>query len=592
MTCTLWEPHVLAVKLDVTVPDLIGTTTTATVSSPSTPAEPVNLATYPRLQAELDNNTGDRSKDTMRIMGACFDAGLTYVRACWVVHQRSDLADRLADRKDDDLQRCWNRVVDSRQTTKFAIDLGAPTGSQDSDDTSDGELLDQKNTNRAIALTDKGNALALVAAHANHLRYIPEMGKWMHWTHIQWRIDADTAAIDTAAGQIAMNLPAATKAAFAHKKRSLSRSGITGMVRLAQSDPDIRVNRGMLDANSYELNTPTGIVDLRTGTLGEHRPDALHTKVTGVAYDPNADCPLWKAFLVTTFGNNIELINYIQKLTGYAAIGEVFHHILPFLFGAGHNGKTVLLEVVARALGDYAITAPANFLLAGQTKHETEIARLAGARLVVCSEINQGTKFDEAKVKLLTGGDTLTGRFMYRDFFNFRPSHTLFLIGNHQPAVGAGGDSFWRRVRLIPFEHRVPDDQRIEHLDAKLIEREGPAILAWIVRGAVAVATQQLKEPEAVMSATEDYAESEDHVQQFVDECITKVTRDFRVPSGEVYQRYMWWCKENGIPAKASGVFGRDLSSHGHKPVKLNGKRYVLGIMLDTPTTHDPRNPE
>jgi len=221
----------------------------------------------------------------------------------------------------------------------------------------------------------------------------------------------------------------------------------------------------------------------------------------------------------------------MQKLAGYAAIGEVFHHILPFLYGAGQNGKTVLVEVICQALGEYAISAPANFLLAGRDRHETEIARLAGPRFVVCSEINQGTKFDEAKVKLLTGGDMLTGRFMHRDFFDFRPSHTLFLMGNHQPTVGAGGDSFWRRLRLIPFGHRVPDDKRIEHLDAKLIEREGPAILAWIVRGAVAVATEGLTEPAVVISATEDYAESEDHIGQFIAECTTKVTDQHRLPS-------------------------------------------------------------
>ena len=445
-----------------------------------------------------------------------------------------------------------------------------------------------------VVLTDKGNALALVAAHAGHLRYVPEMGKWIEWTGIRWHIDADTGAIDTAAGQIAMNLQPQDddKAAIAHKKRSLSRAGITDMVRLARSDPAMRIAQEKLDASGYELNTPGGIVNLRTGELGEHRPDAWHTKVTGVAYDPDADCPLWKAFLCTMFGNNQELIDYLQKLAGNAAIGVVFHHILPFCFGAGQNGKTVLLEVISRVLGGYAITAPVNFLLAGQNKHETEIARLAGARFVVCSEINQGTKFDEAKVKLLTGGDKLTGRFMHRDFFDFRPSHTLFLMGNHQPAVGAGGDSFWRRVRLIPFEHRVPDEKCIENLDAQLVEREGPAILAWIVRGAVAVATGRLIEPDVVMAATEDYAESEDHISQFIGECATRVDNEFRLPSGQVYRRYVDWCQENGMRPKANSVFGRDMSTHGFGTIKSNGRRFVRGIMLDTPAADDPRNRE
>jgi putative DNA primase/helicase len=129
--------------------------------------------------------------------------------------------------------------------------------------------------------------------------------------------------------------------------------------------------------------------------------------------------------------------------------------------------------VVKSVLGDYAIPAPANFLLAGRDKHETEIARLAGARFVVCSEINQGTRFDEAKVKLLTGGDTLTGRFMHGNFFDFRPSHTLFLMGNHQPTVGAGGHAFWRRVRLVPFTHQVPEERGSRALPSSSSQRPG-----------------------------------------------------------------------------------------------------------------------
>jgi hypothetical protein len=191
------DPLTLARLLGV---DLTATNGESPRSTPgATAAEPVDLTLYPLVQAALDKNTGDRSADTMRVLGACFDDGLTYAPACWVVNTRADLAGRLADRDDDDLQRCWNKVVDSRQNIKWTTNLGATSSHQTSDNTSE------------VAFTDKGNAMRLAAAAAKHLRYVPELNRWIHWNGICWHIDADTGAIDTAAGYIAMNLPAETK---------------------------------------------------------------------------------------------------------------------------------------------------------------------------------------------------------------------------------------------------------------------------------------------------------------------------------------------------------------------------------------------
>ncbi len=369
------------------------------------------------------------------------------------------------------------------------------------------------------------------------------------------------------------------------KQYSMSQRGIAAAVRIAQSDPRMRVSVDMLDTNGLELNTPSGIVDLTNGKLGPHNSASWHTKITGAGYNPNADCPKWKAFLATTFkgDNQKELVDYMQQLLGYAALGKVTHHVLPFLKGSGENGKSCLLDTASYVFGDYAISAPANFLLAGNNEHPTEIARLQGARFVVCSEINQGSKFDEAKVKLLTGGDMLTGRFMRKDFVNFRPTHTLFLMGNHQPEVNACGHAFFRRLALIEFENKV--EEVIEGYAQKMFDEEGPAILAWIVAGAVDVYANGLDTPECVKVATKEYEESEDSIAQFISEDCTRVTNEFKLLSGIVWGHYEKWCKSNGRVAKSSTVFGRDLSAHGVKVARSHGKRYVYGLKLeDTPS--------
>jgi putative DNA primase/helicase len=371
-------------------------------------------------------------------------------------------------------------------------------------------------------------------------------------------------------------------AAIAWRNYSLSDRGIRAAVRIAKADPDIRLDLDMLDTNGFELNTPDGIVDLYTGERGPHNPDSFHTKVIGAGYDSGADCPKWKALLDTTFQGNQELVDYMQRLLGYTCVGKVTHHILPFFYGAGDNGKTCLLETVSHVLGHYAIAAPANFLMAGRNEHATEIARLQGQRFVVCSEINQGDKFDEAKVKLLTGGDKLTGRFMRADYTDFTPTHTLFLVGNHMPNVSAGGHAFWRRLRLIPFRHRV--EERIDGYDQQLFDEEGPAILAWMVKGAVDVLENGLLTPESVKAATREYEESEDTIGQFIAECCIRVTTDFKLPSSIVWQRYSQWCKDNGLEPKSNIVFGRELKNYRVKVGRSHGKNYVYGLQIEDST--------
>lgn len=434
-----------------------------------------------------------------------------------------------------------------------------------------------------VTLTDTGNADLLVEAWGDRLRYCPDSGKWLSWAGTRWRTSSDGGEAMTAARRVveAIEVEKGDKETAKHKIRSLGRRSLENMVALARCNPSMRVTLGELDANPYELNTPNGVVDLRTGELSAHAPEGWHTKQTGVAYDAHAEAPRWAAFLRRTFGGDRDMVSYMQRLAGYTAIGEVTHHVLPFLFGGGSNGKSVFMEVLAGTLGDYAISAPANFLLAGRDRHETEIARLHGARLVVCSEVNQGSKFDEAKVKLLTGGDTLTGRYMRADFFDFTPSHSLFLMGNHKPEVEGGGTSFWRRLQVIPFRFTVPEHERVEGLQSTLIEEEGAAILKWIVDGARTVIETGLNAPESVRTATAEYAEQEDALARFLSECC-EIDNDGRDTTMAlvVGRSFQAWAFANGEKEVSSTKLGRELATRfGVQFVKTrSGKAYKLRV--------------
>ncbi|MHC6592408.1 phage/plasmid primase, P4 family [Arthrobacter sp. C152] len=450
------------------------------------------------------------------------------------------------------------------------------------------QLDDHRDADGTLLRSEDGNAAALIDQYGDVLRFNPERGRWLAWDGHRWQWqDKDGGRAREYAKRIGRALPETDTQALNHKRKTLSALGTSNMLAMAQTDPHVRVPIDALDANGWELNTPNGIIDLRTGVLLPPDPTHLHTRMTSCAPDFDADTSMWERFLADTFPGNPELTSYMQRLVGYSSIGHVREHILPFAFGSGGNGKGVFLETVRAVLGDYATAAGNGFLMASSyAQHTQEIARLSGARMVLCSEVNETDRFDEAKVKLLTGGDTLTARFMRQDDFTFTPTHHLWLAGNFRPAVESGGDGFWRRFRSIPFLHTVPPEKRVEDLQGILARDHGPAVLAWIARGAADYAQGGLREPEDVKEATKEYAASVDTVGRFLDEeCIIGPDADhMRVKIADLRTAYDKWCGANGEKAVQGRAFPTQLSRHGIKAgrdaPKINGIRYYAGVGL------------
>lgn len=440
-------------------------------------------------------------------------------------------------------------------------------------------------------------ALLLVDAHHDTIRYCPGRGTWLTWTGHRWAND-DRELVREHARAISRRLPQGD-GWDKYRKSALSAQGVSGVLRLAQSDPRVVAPAGDLDAYPYELNTPAGVINLRTGELTPPDPTKLHTRSTVVAPDFDATTPMWARFLADTFAGDPAMTTYVQRLLGLSIVGVVLEQIFPFAHGAGANGKTTLLSVVQHIIGmgddGYAMSAPATMLLATRSEgHPTELARLSGARLVVTSELEDNQRFAEAKIKNLTGKDTISGRFMRQDWFDFTPTHTLWLLANHQPEVRAGGPAFWRRVRLLPFMHTVPPEQRVPDLEDKLIEREGPAILAWLVRGAVDYFRDGLAEPAAVKAATEAYQRDQDTVARFVeDRCITgdPNAQQNKVRSGDLRKAYETWCALEGEePVSVKAMTLQLRTRYGVVPERSMSARFLAGIRLDD-TDHEPDEP-
>jgi len=362
--------------------------------------------------------------------------------------------------------------------------------------------------------TEDALALAYTRRYHRDWRYVAAWGRWLVWDGNRWRSEDTLAATDLIRS---VCRHAAVRADNPKIAAKLANSGtVSGVERLARADRRHAATTDEWDADVWLLNTPGGVVDLKTGRMRPHDRADRMTKITTAS--PGDDCPTWRQFLDEVTGGDAELQAYLQRMVGYCLTGVTSAHALFFLYGTGANGKSVFANVVSTILGDYASTASMDtFVETRGDRHPTDLAGLRGARFVTAIETEQGRRLNESKVKAITGGDKISARFMRQDFFEYTPQFKPVIVGNHKPAIRNIDEAMKRRMHLIPFTVTIPPERRDGNLTDKLLaERDG--ILAWAVAGCLAWQQQGLKPPASVVSATEEYFESEDALGRWLDE--------------------------------------------------------------------------
>ncbi len=428
-------------------------------------------------------------------------------------------------------------------------------------------------------------ALAFVDQVKTELKFCPQKKQWLIWSGSRWVWD-EAEEHREKIRVAARSLPTSNKAQSKFKNRCLSAAGVSAIARLSRTDRRITVHIEDLDANPYEINTPIGVVDLRSGTLKPAEPVKLHTRTTTVGPDFRQISPAWDQFLKTTFSGDSELISYMQRLLGQALIGLVTEQILPFAYGIGANGKSTLLNAVSEILGiganGYAAAAPAELLMQRKhAEHPAELAQLAGTRLVICSELEDDQKFAESRIKQLTGKDPINARFMFGNPFTFTPSHTFILAANHKPKTSAGGPALWRRIKLIPFTHIVPSEQR-NTLLPQILQKEYPAILAWLIKGAAEYVQNGIAEPPVISKATEEYQSEEDSIGRFVTEyCYLLNPTQGQTKVKTLYEAYKAACYETGDDPVSVKRLTQELRARWNvESARTRNLRLYKGILL------------
>lgn len=442
------------------------------------------------------------------------------------------------------------------------------------------------------ALAQELNELAFDA----HGRYWAERGRFLLWNGNHWALDEKLHAFTIvrrflrhkadkvqtwAEGQAAMlkENEGAQVIGWAHRtgRELCSKATVASVFSMLTWNSARAVVADDLDRDDMLLGTPGGTVDLRTGELRKSVPADLITITTAVAPAPPGFVPtVWLRFLHEIMNGDLELVAFLQRLCGYALTGSVEEHVFAFLHGGGRNGKGVFLNTLLGVMGDYACKAPSNlFLESRNTGHESQTAGLIGKRFVFGAEITEGSFWDEAMLKNLTGGDVIRTHFMRQDYFDFMPKFTLCIAANTKPALRDTGQSIRDRILLVPFTVYIPPERRDGKLPEKL-RAEWPAILRWMIDGCLQWQQQGLNPPARVSQASASYIDGEDLLGQFIrDHCAVRLG-DPRcgVSKADFVNAYNGWRASEGLQLVPKIRVTKELESRGHCERKMR-----VGIM-------------
>jgi putative DNA primase/helicase len=439
-------------------------------------------------------------------------------------------------------------------------------------------------------LTELGNAKRLVNKFGSSLRYVVEFKQWLIWNGNRWVFD-ETGEIHRLAKKTALGIyDESANTSNDDRRQSLAKFAISSesqraleaLIKLARTEEGIPLRVSELDKDPYLLGVNNGVINLRAGSLRTKTQSEYITKQAPVTFNPDASCPKWLRFLDQVMDSNKDMIEYLQRIVGYSLTGITTEQQLFFLYGFGANGKSVFVNTIQDLLGDYAMQTPVSTLM---TKNKgsvnNDVARLRGARFVATTETEEHSKFNESEIKLLTGGDMITARFLKKEFFEFRPEFKLWISGNHKPVPG-DGYGIWRRLILIPFDVVIKEKDIDRELPTKL-RKELTGILNWAIKGCLKWQEDGLKTPQKILNAIKEYKSEMDTVQNWIDDC-WKPNPNPRaeIKASDLYKSYKYWAEENGEYYKMTQrALGQKLKERGVEKTRKSAGNYYSSIEVN-----------
>ena len=439
-----------------------------------------------------------------------------------------------------------------------------------------------------IQFTDSTNAERFAKEHGKDIRYFPAWKKWLVWNGKRWEIDEGAALVQTKGLETIRNLYDELLKTSDYRERNdiesyarvcESTKRRETLIRNAQWIKPLHITSEDLDPDNWLLNVQNGVIEMKKTEFREHRQDDMMTKIANVEYDPNADCPLWKQFIREIMNYKSELINFLQTAAGWALTGDISEQTMFILYGSGANGKSTFLNTIMYILGDYATATPTEtFMKKNGDQTTNDIARLRGIRFVTTTEAEQGRRLSEPLIKRITGNDQMMARFLYGEFFSFTPTFKIFMATNHKPVIKGTDYGIWRRIKLIPFTTRIPEEKQDKDLELKL-RSEASGILNWLLEGTKRWLQERLNAPDEILNATDEYREEMDVIGNFLnDKCL--IEKDLTIRIRELYKAYSDWCEDNKEHAVPERFFTLRLKEMGFQQCRTSEARYWSGVGL------------
>lgn len=445
-----------------------------------------------------------------------------------------------------------------------------------------------------ITLSDMGNAQHFVNMFSGHIRYCADQDQWYIYNGKRWEADSKLGILEKAKSvpnRIAMCLTSTSgegkKTWGSHVNSSRSESRIRALINLAKSDPNIVINSSDLDSAPNLLNVRNGIIDLKRGALMPHRPEYFITKYIDIDYNPEAHFDSWDSFIKYATKGDEEYIGYIQRAIGYSVTGETNEQAMFFLYGDTSTGKSTFIRAIKSVLADYTKAADSSILMKKNINfagsHSDELAALEGVRLVDCEEVSDGAGFSAELIKRITGEGDISCRALYKKTSTYKPVMKFWLVGNHRPEYDALDQAVTRRLFMVPFDRRVPEEEVDRHLFSKLTTKEGKeAILAMVIKGAGEWYKSNLGKCTRSEASRTDYVDDIDWIQQFINDNII-FSADSKVSKADVYRRYTEWAESCGYKRVcASNLYDR-LRQKGLMETRKSTGRFFEGIRLMEP---------
>ena len=449
------------------------------------------------------------------------------------------------------------------------------------------DLKANKYVTGEMQFTDITNCDYFLKAYGDSIRYCSKWKKFLLWNGTCWKIDDEdrvSAMYKSFIHEMYRVLRVITDIKLQsdfekHIMRSENYKRILAAIGIMTMTESIRIKSDRMDLEHYLFNADKLTINLRTGECFSPDKEQLITQKSNFIYDKNAQCPIWNMFLKQIFNNDTELIRFVQKAMGYSLSGDMSEQCMFILYGNGANGKSTFLNVLEYLFGNYANAAGTETFMKKPSEQSNDLARLKGARLVTTSEAEQGKTLSESLIKQITGGDKITARFLYGEFFDFNPTFKIFMATNHKPKIKGGDNGIWRRIKMIPFTVTIPPEKRDKHLTEKLIA-ENSGILNWLLQGYKLWEKEGLSnEPQAVSEAIAGYRDDMDSIQNFITDCLEiDASQKCRLDNTVLYTAYEKWCVRNNELKMSHKWLSTQMQEKGFQKRLSNGSRFWPGL--------------